>query len=78
MKNIRANIWANRIEGGAVIYNTTIDRLWKEDDETDGSGRVVKTASVDDKCDHVFSSSTSGHRNRRCLGSPPGGRPSAS
>jgi hypothetical protein len=42
MKNIRANIWANRLEGGGVIYNTTIDRLWKEDDETDGGGQVVK------------------------------------
>ena len=42
MKNIRANIWANRLEGGGVNYNTTIDRLWKEEDETDGSGRVVK------------------------------------
>jgi hypothetical protein len=36
------NIWANRLEGGGVIHNTTIDRLWKEDDETDGNGRVVK------------------------------------
>lgn len=42
IKNIRANIWANRLEGGAVVYNTTIDRLWKEDPETDGNGRVVK------------------------------------
>jgi hypothetical protein len=42
IKNIRANIWANRLEGGSILYNTTIDRLWKEADETDGSGRVVK------------------------------------
>ena len=42
IKNIRANIWANLIEGGGVVYNTTFDRLWKEDDETDGHGEVTK------------------------------------
>ena len=30
------------IEGGAILYNSTIDRLYKEADETDASGRVVK------------------------------------
>lgn len=42
IKNIRANIWANRLESGAIVYNTTIDRLWKEDDQVDAEGRVVK------------------------------------
>jgi len=42
IRDIRANIWANRIEGGAIIYNVTFDRLWKEDDEVDGQGEVTR------------------------------------
>ena len=42
IRDIRANIWANRIEGGATVYNTTFDRLWKEDDEVNDQGEVIK------------------------------------
>ena len=42
VRNVRANIWANRLEGGAIVYNVTFDRLWKEDDEVDGQGQVTK------------------------------------
>ena len=42
IRDIRANIWANRIEGGAIIYNVTFDRLYREDDEVDGQGEVTK------------------------------------
>ena len=42
MKNIRANIWANRLEGGAIVYNVTVDRLWREDDEVNDQGEVLK------------------------------------
>jgi hypothetical protein len=42
IRDLRANIWANRIEGGGIIYNATFDRLWKEDDEVDGQGEVTR------------------------------------
>jgi hypothetical protein len=42
ISNIRANIWANHLESGGIVYNTTIDRLWKEDDQVDAEGRVTK------------------------------------
>jgi hypothetical protein len=42
IKNIRANIWANRLESGGIIYNTTIDRLWREEDQVDAGGLVLK------------------------------------
>ena len=42
VKNVRANIWANRLESGAIVYNVTFDRLWKENDEVDGQGQVTK------------------------------------
>ena len=29
IRNIRGNIWANRLPSGQVMYNVTIDRLWK-------------------------------------------------
>ena len=33
---------ANRLESGAIVYNVTFDRLWKENDETNGQGEVTK------------------------------------
>ena len=42
MKNIRGNVWANQLPGGQVIYNVTIDRLWRDDDETNDGGEVTK------------------------------------
>jgi len=42
VRNVRANIWANRLESGAIVYNVTFDRLWKENDETNGQGEVTK------------------------------------
>ena len=42
IRNVRANIWANRLESGSVVHNVTFDRLWKEDDQVDGEGQVVK------------------------------------
>lgn len=42
IRNVRANIWANRLEGGRVVYNVTFDRLWKEDDQTDAQGEVTR------------------------------------
>src|SRR5512135_3758552 len=36
------NIWANRFESGAIVYNVTFDRIWKENDETNGQGEVTK------------------------------------
>ncbi len=42
IRNIRGNIWANRLPSGQVAYNVTIDRLWRGDDETDEGGEVIK------------------------------------
>jgi hypothetical protein len=42
IRNICGNIWANKTEGGGTIYNVTIDRLWKDDDELGQGGEVVK------------------------------------
>ena len=42
IRNLRANVWANRLASGAVVYNVTFDRLWKEDDEVDAGGEVLK------------------------------------
>ena len=42
IRNVRANIWANRLESGAIVYNVTFDRIWKENDETNGQGEVTK------------------------------------
>ena len=42
IRNVRANIWANRLESGAIVYNVTFDRIWKENDEIDGQGEVTK------------------------------------
>src|SRR4051794_23023627 len=39
---VRGNIWANRTHDGHTVYNVTLDRLWKEDDQLDGGGQVVK------------------------------------
>src|SRR5512147_1720918 len=42
IRNIRGNIWANRLPSGQVVYNVTVDRLWKEDDEINEGGEVTK------------------------------------
>src|SRR5512135_3053700 len=41
-RNIRGNIWANRLPSGQVAYNVTIDRLWRDDDEINEGGEVIK------------------------------------
>ena len=42
MRNLRANIWANRLPSGDLAYNVTLDRLWRGDDETNDGGEVTK------------------------------------
>src|SRR5512135_1079278 len=42
-RNIRGNIWANRLPSGQVTYNVTIDRLWKQDDQVSEGGEVIKS-----------------------------------
>ena len=42
IRNIRGNIWANRLPSGDLAYNVTIDRLWKDDDEIKEGGEVIK------------------------------------
>ncbi len=42
MRNLRANIWANRLPSGDLAYNVTFDRLYRERDETDDQGEVTK------------------------------------
>ena len=42
IRNIRGNIWANRLPSGQVMYNVTIDRLWRDDDEINEGGEVIK------------------------------------
>ncbi|RUL84588.1 hypothetical protein [Tautonia sociabilis] len=42
IRNIRGNIWGNRLDDGRIVYNVTIDRIWKEDDQTDEAGAVIK------------------------------------
>jgi len=42
IRNIRGNIWGNRLDDGRIVYNVTIDRIWKEDDQTDEAGAVLK------------------------------------
>ena len=42
IRNVRANIWANRLENGQVIYNTTIERLWRDEDQVDAGGQVIQ------------------------------------
>ena len=42
IRNLRANIWANRLDNGTVVHNCTVDRLWKEDDQVDAQGEVLK------------------------------------
>ena len=32
----------NRLPSGQVMYNVTIDRLWRDDDETNEDGEVIK------------------------------------
>ncbi len=41
IRNIRGNIWANKTRDGVTLYNVTLDRLWKEDDQVE-DGKVVK------------------------------------
>ncbi len=42
IRNIRGNIWANRLPSGQVTYNVTIDRLWRDDDQVNEGGEVTK------------------------------------
>ena len=42
IRNIRGNIWANRLPSGQVTYNVTIDRLWRNDDQINEGGEVVR------------------------------------
>src|SRR5512135_913231 len=42
MRNLRANIWANRLPSGDLAYNVTFDRLYREPDQTDGQSEVTK------------------------------------
>src|SRR5512143_3345888 len=42
IRNVRGNIWANRLPSGDLAYNVTIDRLWKDDDEINEGGEVIK------------------------------------
>ena len=41
-RNIRGNIWANRLPSGDPVYNVTIDRLWRDDDQVNDGGEVIK------------------------------------
>ena len=41
IRNIRGNIWANQTRDGLTIYNVTVDRIWKQDDQIE-DGKVVK------------------------------------
>src|SRR5512135_1069569 len=42
IRNLRGNIWANRLPSGQVTYNVTIDRLWRNDDQVNEGGEVVR------------------------------------
>lgn len=43
LRNIRGNVWGNRTKDGrSTFYTVTFDRIWKEDDEVGGDGRVTK------------------------------------
>src|SRR5512135_3113273 len=42
MRNIRGNICANRLPSGQLVYNVTIDRLWRADDQINDGGEVIK------------------------------------
>ena len=42
IRNVRGNVWANKTQDGSLIYNVTIDRLWKDDDELGQGGEVLK------------------------------------
>ena len=42
VRNLRANIWANSLDNCSIAYNVTFDRLWKDDDEVNETGEVVK------------------------------------
>ena len=42
IRNLRANICANRLPSGDLAYNVTFDRLYREPDQTDGQGEVTK------------------------------------
>ena len=47
IRNVRANIWANRLESGAIVYNVTFDRIWKENDEIERSRRSDQEGRVE-------------------------------
>jgi hypothetical protein len=42
MRNLRANIWANRLPSGDLAYNVTFDRLYRAPDQTDDQGELTK------------------------------------
>jgi hypothetical protein len=42
IRNVRANIWANRLGNGTVVHNVTFDRLYKEEDVIDEQGEVLR------------------------------------
>src|SRR5512133_2102735 len=42
IRNLRANIWANRLPSGDLAYNVTFDRLYRQPDQTDDRGEVTK------------------------------------
>src|SRR5512147_3055559 len=49
LRNIRGNIWANRLPSGDLVYNVTIDRLWKDDDQM-GSGTRASPSVATTSC----------------------------
>ena len=42
IRNIRGNVWANRLEGGQIVYNVTIDRIWRNDDKINEGGEIIE------------------------------------
>src|SRR5512135_3894325 len=42
LRNLRANIWANRLPSGDLAYNVTFDRLYRAPDQTDDQGELTK------------------------------------
>src|SRR5512132_2759375 len=42
IRNLRANIWANRLPSGDLAYNVTFDRLYRQPDQTDDQDEVTK------------------------------------
>ncbi len=42
LRNIRGKSWANRLPSGQVPHNVTIARLWRDDDQVNEGGEVIK------------------------------------